>query len=122
MDTYIAYSISTRHGPQHGVWWQYTPWKPIQPSAAAQAKDTVCGGLNILAPESVTIWRCGLIGVVGPCWRKCVPMGVGFKTLILAAWEPVFSCLPLNEDVELSDPPAPHLLGHYLAPALMIID
>jgi hypothetical protein len=28
---------------------------------------------------------------VWPGWRKGVTVGVGFKTLILAAWKPVFS-------------------------------
>ena len=28
---------------------------------------------------------------VWPCWRKCVTVGVGNKTLLQATWEPVFS-------------------------------
>jgi hypothetical protein len=24
------------------------------------------------------------------CWSRCVTVGVGFKTFILAAWKPVF--------------------------------
>ena len=31
----------------------------------------------------------------------------GFETLLLAARKPVFSCLPSEQDVELSAPPAP---------------
>ena len=27
---------------------------------------------------------------VWPCWSRCVTVGVSFKTLILAAWKPVF--------------------------------
>jgi hypothetical protein len=49
-------------------------------------------------------------------------VGVGFKTLILAAWKPVFSSLPLDEDVELSAPSAPCLPGCCHAPTLMIMD
>jgi hypothetical protein len=64
----------------------------------------------MLGPGSGTIWRCGLIGVGVPCWRKCVTVGVGFKTFILAAWKPVFK-LPLEHEVELSAPPAPTSAG-----------
>lgn len=32
-------------------------------------------------------------------------MGVGFKTVILAPWMPIF-CFPLEQDVELSAHPA----------------
>jgi hypothetical protein len=28
---------------------------------------------------------------VWPCWSRCVTVGLGFKTLILAAWKPLFS-------------------------------
>jgi hypothetical protein len=28
---------------------------------------------------------------VWPCWSRCVIVDIGFKTLILAAWKPVFS-------------------------------
>jgi hypothetical protein len=31
-----------------------------------------------------------LLEWVWPCLSRCVTVGVGFKTLILAAWEPVF--------------------------------
>ena len=27
---------------------------------------------------------------VRPCWSRCVTVGVGFDTLVLAAWKPVF--------------------------------
>ena len=55
------------------------------------------------------VWRIGLVGV-------------GFKTLVLAAWKPVSSCLPLEQDVGLSAPSTPCLPGHCHAPALMIMD
>jgi hypothetical protein len=48
-------------------------------------------------------------------------MGVGFKTLVLAAWKPIFYW-PSDEDVELSAPPAPCLPGRFHALALMIMD
>jgi hypothetical protein len=35
-----------------------------------------------------------------------VTVVVGFKTFLLATWEPVFSCLSFEQDVELSAPPA----------------
>jgi hypothetical protein len=42
-------------------------------------RDPHCDGLNMLGPGSATIRRYGPAGV-----------GVGFKTLILAAWKSVF--------------------------------
>ena len=42
-----------------------------------------CNGLYMLSPDSGTIRRCALVGVG-------VSQGVGFKTLILAAWMQVF--------------------------------
>jgi hypothetical protein len=57
-----------------------------------------------------------------PCWSRCVTVGVGFKTLILAAWKSVFCQQSSDEDVELSAPPAPGLPGCCHAPALMILD
>jgi hypothetical protein len=59
---------------------------------------------------SGTIRRCSLV-------RIYVTVGLGFKTLILAVWEPVFSYQPLDEDVELSAPPAPCLPGYCHAPS-----
>jgi hypothetical protein len=44
-----------------------------------------CDGLHMLGPGSGTIRRCGLVR------SRCVIVGVGFKTLILAAWKSVFS-------------------------------
>ena len=49
-------------------------------------------------------------------WNRCVTVGVGFNTLVLAAWKPVF-CLPSGEDVELLALPV-----HCHAPILMIMD
>ena len=49
-----------------------------------------CGGFNMLGPGSGTILE------VCPSWSRCVLVGrcttvdVGFKTLLLAAWKPVF--------------------------------
>ena len=67
-----------------------------------------CSGLYMLGPGNGTIRRCGLVGVVWPHWRKCVTLGVGFETLLLAAWDSAF-CLPLEQRVEVSAPPAPRL-------------
>ena len=54
--------------------------------------------LNAWTIGSDTLRWYGLIGVgvvlleeVWLCWSRCVTVGVGFKTLILAAWKPVFS-------------------------------
>jgi hypothetical protein len=49
-------------------------------------------------------------------------VGVGFKTLVLAAWKSVFSSLPLEQYVELSALPTSCLPGCYHVPALMIMD
>jgi hypothetical protein len=54
-------------------------------------KGVECGGLNMLGPGNGTSRRCGLIGIGVPYWKKCVTVGVDFKTLLLAAWKPVFS-------------------------------
>jgi hypothetical protein len=59
---------------------------------------------------------------VWPCWSRCVTVGMGFKTLTLAAWKPVFHLQASDEDVELSAPPMPCLPGCCHAPALMIMD
>jgi hypothetical protein len=50
-----------------------------------------CGGLNMLGPRSGTIRRCGLVRVGVALIGGSVIMGVGFKILILAAWNLVFS-------------------------------
>ena len=77
--------------------------------------DSGSGGLNMLGSGSGTIRRCGLVGgSVSLC-------GVGFETFLLAIRKPVFSCLLLEQDVELSAP-APCLPRRCHAPALMITD
>jgi hypothetical protein len=58
---------------------------------------------------------------VWPCWSRYVTADVGFKILILAAWKPVFSQQPSDEDVELSVSPTPCLPGGYHVPTLMIM-
>ena len=55
-----------------------------------------------------------------PYWRKYVTVGVGFKTLILAPWKPVF-CLPSEQDVEHLAFPTSCLPGCCHVPALMIM-
>jgi hypothetical protein len=46
----------------------------------------------MLGPESVKLLGgMAWLEEVWPCWRKCVTVGLGFKTLILAAWKPIFS-------------------------------
>jgi hypothetical protein len=62
-----------------------------------------------------------LLGGVALLWGKCVTVGVGFKTFILAPWKPVF-CLPLDQDVELSAPPVPCLPGCRHVLTLMIMN
>jgi len=47
----------------------------------------------MLGPGSGTISRFGLVGV-------------GFRTLFLAAWKPVLCYQPSDEDIELSASPA----------------
>jgi hypothetical protein len=46
------------------------------------------GGLTKLGPGSSTIWRCGFVGIGGALLEE---VSLGFKTLLLAAWKPVFS-------------------------------
>ena len=65
----------------------------------------VCGCLNMFGPGSGTLRRCDLVGGSVSLW------GLGFETLLLATWEAVFTCLPSEQDVELSAPPVPGLPG-----------
>ena len=84
-----------------------------------------CGSLNMLGPESGTIWRCGLVGVGVTLLEEVleeVTVVIDFKIFVLAAWKPVFSCLPLEQDVELSAHPSPHLTGLCHVPVLLIMD
>jgi hypothetical protein len=66
--------------------------------------------------RNAMIRRCGLVGVGVSQWVRAL------KTLVLAAWKPVFSQQPSDEDVELSSPPAPCLPGCCNGPAMMIMD
>ena len=75
-----------------------------------------CGGLNMLGLGCAIIRNCGLVGRSLSLWR------VGFETFLLTMWEPVLSCLPLEQDIELSAPPVPCLPGCYHSPALMIMN
>jgi hypothetical protein len=85
-------------------------------------KTGICGGLNMLGPGSGTIRRCGLVEVGVALLEEVCHCRRGFKTLILAAWKPVFSGRPSDEDVELSAPHVPWLPGCCPVPALMIMD
>jgi hypothetical protein len=48
------------------------------------------GGLNILAQTVALLEYVAFLEWVLPCWRKCVTVWVGFETLLLAVWKPVF--------------------------------
>jgi len=56
----------------------------------------------MLGPRSGTIWRCGLVKIGVGLLEEVCHGGHALKAIILAAWKPVFSCLLLDEDVELS--------------------
>ena len=87
-------------------------------------------GLNMLSP-----WEMALSVSISPCWSRC-GLVRGSVSLWKQAFEvlnaqgmpsvrthPVSSCLPLNQDVELSAPsPAPCLLHTAILPAMMIMD
>jgi hypothetical protein len=90
-------------------WFLYSPKRGV--TTKQPNKKTSWGGLNLLGPGSSTIRRCDLIGVGVALLEEIRHFGVGFETLLLAAWKPVFSCLPLEQDVELSAPPSPCLPG-----------
>jgi hypothetical protein len=85
-------------------------------------KDGNCDGLYILGLGSGTIWRCALVGI-GVTWLEWVcHCGCGHKILTLVAWKSVFHKQPLDEDIELSAPPASCLPGCCHAPSLMVMD
>ena len=45
-----------------------------------------CDGLNMLGPQGVVVLGgVALLEEVWLCWKKCVTVGVGFETLLLAA-------------------------------------
>ena len=69
-----------------------------------------CGGFEHAWPRG---WHCEEV---------CVTVGMGFKTLILAAWKSVFSWLPLEQDVELSAPSEHACLNSALLPTIAIKD
>ena len=52
----------------------------LQSETLPQNAKHNCDGLYVLGPRSGTIRRCGLVGVG-------VTVGVGFNTLVLAAWK-----------------------------------
>ena len=82
---------------------------------------THCDGFNLLGSGSGTLKSCGLVGVLVAFWRKCIIVGVGFKTLILTPWNPVF-CLLSEQDVALLAPPTPCLPGCCHVPALIVME
>ena len=49
------------------------------------------GGVTLLE----WVWSCGegvaLMEWAWPCWSRCVTVGMGLETLLLAAWMTVFS-------------------------------
>lgn len=51
-----------------------------------------------------------------------VSVGMGFKTLILVAWKPIFSYLPFEQEIDLSAPPAPCMPRCCHALTLIIVD
>jgi len=59
---------------------------------------------------------------VWPCWSRCVTVGMGFKTLLLAVWNRVFHYQPSDKDVDPSVLPALCLPGCCHALALVITD
>jgi hypothetical protein len=81
-----------------------------------------CDSLNMLGGGSRIIWRCGLDGVGVALWSKHVTVSMGFKTLLLTTWEPVFFYQSSDEDVGLSTLPEPCLPGCSHAPPLKVRD
>ena len=75
-----------------------------------------------LAQGFGVIWRHGLVGVGMALLDKVVTVDVNFKTLILATWKPMFSCLSSEQNVEHLDLPTSCQPGCCHAPALMITD
>jgi hypothetical protein len=61
--------------------------------------------LNIVVPGDGTIRRCGLVR------RRVSLYRVGFETVLLTAWKTVVFWMQMDQDVELSAPPAPSLPG-----------
>jgi hypothetical protein len=46
-----------------------------------------CDGLYMLKPGSGIIRRCGPVGITMALLSRCVTVGIGFNTLVLAAWK-----------------------------------
>jgi len=68
-------------------------------------------------PQGVALFGgVALLEWMWPCWSKCVTVGVGFKTLLLAAWKSVFHQQPSDEAVE-----AQLLLHHACLEAAMLL-
>lgn len=81
----------------------------------------VCGGWKMLGP-----WEVSLLGGVALLEKACHCGGGALRSHIYAevcpVWCSPFSWLPLDQDVELSDPPAPCLPRCCHALTMMIMD
>jgi hypothetical protein len=83
--------------------------------------------LSVYPIGSVTIRRCGLVGVgVALLEEVCHYVGMGFEIFYVQATPRVarsLLLLPVDHAVELSAPsPAPCLPGHCHAPTMMTMD
>ena len=92
-------------------------------------KESLCGYLNMLGPGNGTIRRYGLVEVGVAFWSRFSLVrgnaslwGWALRPSPLAVCETVFSCLPLEQDVELSASPVPCLPGCCHVPTLMTMD
>jgi hypothetical protein len=101
-------SLVSNLQPEDAVWLWEDPWG--MPSSMYRKR------LWEFAYAWPRKWHCRK---VWPCWSSCFTVGVGFKTLLLASWKPVFCYWPSDEDVELSAPPAPCPHGCCHAPTLI---
>lgn len=134
-----AHCLRVQRSEKSGLWTfgsihldvLYQMWTGVSSAAWLIRASVVCGVLECCRSRAknhlrlslvlVMVWRClvqrmalldvALLKQVWPYWRKCVIVGVTFKTLILAPWKPVFSCLPSEQDVEFSAPPTAWLPG-----------
>ena len=93
------------------VWVQVLPLTSVWPRVS-HFNFHVCriGVIWIcLAQGMALLGGMALLEEVWPCWGNVSLWGWTLRpSLLLAAWKPVF-CLPLEQDVELSTPPAPCL-------------
>lgn len=104
MHIYICYTIYKSHHilalPVKR--WYETTW--LYKNYTQQPDFHNCDGLNVLDPESNTIRRCDLDGVVMSLLEEvCYYVCLGFETLCLVPEESVF-CLPLDKYIEPSAP------------------